>query len=137
MKHDLPRAMIEAWADLYGVALIDGETDAELKSRIIKRFIKPNLVINEGLKLPEDESIFTVDRWINTPKGIFMRHGEILDGKAKGRYAECSQNTLYISAELELVPLAYSPAPLKFADDNIEYRKVWLERGTIYGWILK
>tara|TARA_R110000772_G_C13310322_1_gene440427 strand:- start:27726 stop:28118 length:393 start_codon:yes stop_codon:yes gene_type:complete len=74
--------MIEAWADLHGVALIEGETDAQLKGRIIKRFIKPNLVINKAINLPEDESIFATDRWqapFKYPQALEMSHKERLD----------------------------------------------------------
>lgn len=64
-----------------------------------------------------------------------MKHGLILDGPDKGSYYECSHKTLYLPELLELIPME-PPEPLGPAK-NTEYRKVWLERGTVYGWILK
>ena len=39
---DYPRAMMEAWAELYGIPLLQGESDKDLSNRMSRAYIKPD-----------------------------------------------------------------------------------------------
>ena len=42
MTDDYPRAMMEAWAELYGIPLLQGESDKDLSNRMSRAYIKPD-----------------------------------------------------------------------------------------------
>ena len=73
------------------------------------------------------------------------RDGLILDGPAKGHHTRCNLEFVEIPEDygIKMEPIMFTATAEeghKAAMEQfniIQYQKVWLERGTVYAWILR